>query len=149
MHLDLVLAAAHHLVVFPLFAVLAAEWLLIRPGLDAPGLALLGRLDAAYGGLAAAALAAGLARLAFGAKGSGYYLDNPVFWTKLALFVAIGLVSIVPTLRILGWRRRWRAEGRLPEGAALSGTRRLVVLQAAAFAALPLLGAALARGIGA
>jgi len=37
--LDLVLAVAHHLLVFGLFGVLLAEFLLVRPGLDAAAMA--------------------------------------------------------------------------------------------------------------
>lgn len=31
---------------------------------------------------------------------------RPRFWAKLGVFAAIGLVSLLPTLRLLGWRRQ-------------------------------------------
>ena len=40
----------------------------------------------------------GTARVFFGAKGVGFYVGNPVFWTKVALFIAVALVSIKPTI---------------------------------------------------
>lgn len=148
MILDLVLASIHHLAVFALFGLLAAEWLLVRPGLDAAALARLARIDAAYGAVAALALGAGLLRVVFGLKGSAYYLDQPLFWAKLGLFLLIGLVSVVPTLRFVRWRRTQAATGRLPDAAAVAATRPLIGAQLAGFLALPLLAAALARGIG-
>jgi putative membrane protein len=149
MLLDLLLASAHHLAVLALFAVLVGEWLLLRPGLDAGTLARLGRLDLAYGLLALAALGAGLLRVAYGLKGSAYYLGQPLFWSKLGLFLLIGLLSAVPTLRLLRWRQTWRAAGTLPSAAQVAATRPWLNAQLAGFALLPLLAAALARGLGA
>ncbi|MFN4208917.1 MAG: DUF2214 family protein, partial [Devosia sp.] len=50
---DLILAIAHHLAVFALVAVYAAEFALLRPGVSGTQIRQLGRIDAAYGGLAA------------------------------------------------------------------------------------------------
>ena len=41
----------------------------------------------------------------FGLKGYQYYLGNPWFWAKMGSFVAIGLLSIPPTLRFIAWSR--------------------------------------------
>lgn len=35
---------------------------------------------------------------------------RPRFWAKLGVFAAIGLVSLLPTLRLLGWRRQPRVQ---------------------------------------
>ena len=149
MTIDLILASVHHLAVFALLGLLVAEWVLVRPGLDAAALQRVGRVDAAYGGVAVLVLVAGFARVFFGLKGSAYYLGNPMFWTKLGLFVAIGLVSIVPTLRFVAWRRALKQQqGALPDAAAILGTRRLIGWQLGAFALLPVVAAALARGVG-
>src|SRR5258706_15411729 len=91
--LDAALAVAHHLVVFPLVAVLVAELVLLAEPLDAARLRRLGRLDAAYGGLAGLAIVAGLLRAVFGARGWSFYAGNPVFWAKLAVFALIGALS--------------------------------------------------------
>ena len=149
MTIDLILASVHHLAVFALLGLLVAEWVLVRPGLDAAALQRVGRVDAAYGGVAVLVLVAGFARVFFGLKGSAYYLGNPMFWTKLGLFIAIGLVSIAPTLRFVAWRRALKQQqGALPDAAAILGTRRLIGWQLGAFALLPVVAAALARGVG-
>lgn len=146
--LDLTLTTAHHLSILALFGCLLAEWVLLGLPPSSPWVERLSRVDLAYGVLAALVLAAGLARVAWGVKGAGFYTGNPVFWTKLGLFALIGLISVAPTLRYLGWRRASRADGSLPGPAQVQGARRWVGAQLVLFAALPLLAALMARGIG-
>ena len=140
--LDAVLAIAHHLLVFPLVAVLIAELALVHGTIDAPRLRQLGRLDTAYGALAGGVLVAGLLRAAFGAKGWSYYAGQPFFWSKLGLFMLIGMLSIPPTLRLI----RWRKNGNLPDAAALAGLRGWMRAQAALLVFMPVLAVLMARG---
>lgn len=79
---DLLLSAFHFLLVFALVAILAAQNVLIRPGLTASGLHMTAQLDRAYGASAALLLGVGFARVFLGAKGSSFYLSNPLFWTR-------------------------------------------------------------------
>ena len=102
---DLVLAIFHHFLAFLLASVLATEWALVRPGLGGRNLALLGRLDAAYGGIAGTLIAVGILRVFFGLKGWEYYVYNTMFWAKMASLAAVGLLSMGPTARIVRWRK--------------------------------------------
>jgi putative membrane protein len=146
---DFLLAAFHHLAVFAMVIVLGAELVLMRPGLDAAGVARLGRLDAAYGGLAGLVLVAGVLRVFFGVAGWDYYATNWVFWTKMGLFALVGLISVLPTLAILRWRKREAVEpGFVPEAAELRRQRRLIHLEAGLLLLIPVAAAAMARGIG-
>ncbi len=143
---DLLLASAPHLLVFLLAAILAAEWVLVRPGLSGDRLSLLARIDGAYGGVAIAVIAVGVARVVFGLKGWEFYVANHVFWTKMAAFVVVGLLSIRPTMRILAWRK-------LPAGHQVAddeirSLRAWIKAQIAVFALIPVLAAAMARGVG-
>jgi len=146
---DFVLAAFHHVAVFALVIVLGTELVLMRPGLDAAGVARLGRLDAAYGGLAGLVLVAGLLRVVFGAAGWEYYVGNWAFWTKMGLFALVGLISVIPTMAIVRWRKRLAVEpGFAPSGAEVLRPRRLIHLQAGLLLLIPVAAAAMARGIG-
>jgi putative membrane protein len=143
---DLLLASAHHLLVFLLAATVAAEWVLIRPGLSGDRLSLLGRIDGAYGGVAIAVIAVGVARVLFGLKGWEYYVGNHAFWAKMAAFVAVGLMTVQPTRRIIAWRK-------LPAGQPVAdhdirSVRGWIKAQIAVFALIPIFAAAMARGIG-
>lgn len=108
---DLLLAILHHLIVFGLAAVLAAELALMRSSSMSPQtVKLLGRFDFFYGMLAIAILVVGFVRVWFGAKGPDFYLHNHAFWAKIAAFAVVGLVSIKPTMRILAWQKSLQAD---------------------------------------
>jgi putative membrane protein len=121
MAIDLLLAILHHLLVFSLVAILAVELVLMRPGLGGKQLARLGAYDAAYGAVAGLVLVVGFLRVFFGLKGADYYFHNHFFWGKIGSFIIVGLLSIVPTIRILQWRRESRANPAFapPEGDVL------------------------------
>ncbi|MCA3278604.1 MAG: DUF2214 family protein [Roseomonas sp.] len=148
MNIDLLLAVLHHLGILVLVGCLAAELTVLFLRAGSHWAEILSRLDLVYGLSAGAVLSFGLARVFWGARGSGFYLENPVFWLKLGLFLAISLVSIRPTMTFLRWRRLARAEGGTPPAAEIATTRRWVLLQAGLLLALPIFAALMARGIG-
>ncbi len=146
---DLLLACLHHLVVFALVTIPATELALMRGTMGAVRVAHLARLDAAYGALAGAILAIGFGRVFHGAKGPDFYLHNPVFWAKLAFFALAGLASVVPTVRLLRWRKATRRDpGFVVAEPLLASTRRWLEAELALFVPIPLLAAAMARGVG-
>jgi putative membrane protein len=147
---DLVLAIVHHLIVFGLAAVLAAELALMRPAAMSPQtVRLLGRFDAAYGVLALSILVVGFLRVKYGAKGAAFYMHNPMFWAKIAAFAAVGLISIKPTLRILAWQKLAKADAAfVPALDDVSALRRTMLLEIHVFALIPIFAAMMARGIG-
>lgn len=142
------LAYLHYLSIVVLGAFLTAELIVCRPPLRAEHVRLLPRLDVVFFAGAILALATGLLRLFFYAKGLGFYLPNPTFHAKMALYVAIALISIRPTLGFIRWRRELAAGGPLPDDAAVARVRRLIHLELALFALMPLLAVLMARGIG-
>ncbi len=149
MVLDWALASLHHLAILALAAILAFELALTASEVDARAIARLARVDAWYGATAALVLAAGLARVVLGLKGPGFYMANPFFWTKMALFAVIAAISVAPTLRYVVWRRRSRLDSSFrPDGAALRPVRLALWAEVALFAAIPLAAAAMARGFG-
>jgi putative membrane protein len=146
---DAWLAIAHHLAVFGVFAVLVTEWAIVRPGLVADDIRRLARVDAAYGALAALVLTAGTLRVFAGARPQSFYLENPVFWAKIAGFATVGVLSIRPTFRYLGWRKDVDSDmTALPPAAEVARARRVIHVQLAVFASIPVLAALMARGIG-
>lgn len=146
----LVLAGLHHLAVFALFAVLVMELAIcLRQTLAAEDLKRLALLDLHYGALAVPVLLAGGLRVMYGGKGPEYYLENLFFWAKIGVFLAIGLISILPTLRILSWRRKQKADAAfVPSQAERRQVRRALVAELLLFPLLPLFAAAMAQGYG-
>lgn len=149
MALDALLAALHHICVFGLFVILTVEMVWVRPGITAEQVMRVARIDALYGVLAVLALVAGGLRVFHGEKGAAFYIDNPVFWIKLGLFLLIGLLSIPPTLNYFRWRRALRDNANaLPNAASIQSTRKLIHIELALLFSLPILAAMMARGIG-
>jgi putative membrane protein len=149
MFIDWALASFHHLAIFTLAATLAAELAILTINIDAPAVRRLARVDTAYGIAAAVVVIAGVLRVFFGAKGYEYYIANPIFWTKMALFLIVGLLSISPTLRYLKWVRQLRADSAfLPSVAEIGRMRAYLWAEAAFFMAIPVAAAAMARGYG-
>ena len=147
---DLILAIVHHLIVFGIAAVLAAELALLRPAAMSPRtVKLLGRFDAVYGMLALAILVVGFGRVFHGAKGAQFYLHNPVFWAKVGIFAVVGLLSIKPTMRILAWQKSLKADAAfVPSAEELKALRRWKLVEVHVFGLIPVAAAIMARGIG-
>ena len=120
------IAYLHYLSIIILGAFLTAELIVCRPPLGAAQVRQLPRLDIVFFAAALLALATGLLRLFFYAKGVGFYLPNPAFIGKMALYVTIALISIIPTRRFIGWRRELDAGGPPPDEGAVSAVRRLL-----------------------
>lgn len=141
---DLLLASAHHLLIFLLAGIIAAEWVLVRPGLGGERLGLLARIDGAYGGVAMAIIVVGIGRVVFGLKGWEYYVGNHAFWGKITAFVAVGLMTIQPTRRIIAWRKA----GQPVADREIASVRGWIKAQIVVFALIPIFAAAMARGVG-
>jgi putative membrane protein len=142
---DLLLAILHHFLVFSLAGLLAAELVLLRPGLSGPNLSLLGRIDGAYGGIALAVIVVGVCRVIFGLKGWEYYVSNHAFWGKMIAFVIVGLLSVPPTIRIIRWRRG--GSEAVPEGEVMA-VRSWIKGEVFFLALVLVFAAAMARGVG-
>lgn len=142
--LDFALAITHHLVIFALFGILAAELVSVRRGMSADSVVRVAAIDLSYGALAAVILVVGFTRAAFAAKGWTYYSHNGFFWAKITTFAVIGLLSMPPTLKYI----RWRRGGGSPSDQEVGSVQSLLYAELALFALLPIFAAAMARGYG-
>lgn len=142
-------AFLHHLAAFTLVACLAIEFVLIRGELGMQGARRLQRVDMVFGLSSGIVLLVGLLRVFYFEKGASYYFHSWPFLAKLLLFLAVGLLSIPPTLEFLSWSRLMR-QGQAP---SLSEARRrrlktFMHLELAGVALILLCAALTARGIG-
>src|ERR1700723_3688761 len=106
-------AFLHHLCAFTLVAAVAIEFVLIRSELTLASARRLQVTDLVLGISAGALLIVGLLRVFFFEKGAAYYWHSHAFLTKFSLFVIVGLLSIIPTMGFLSWRRAISA-GQVP-----------------------------------
>jgi putative membrane protein len=135
------LAFLHHLAAFTMVAALVVEFVLIRGELNPAAGRKLARADMVYGLSATALLVIGLLRVFYFEKGAGYYFQNAAFVAKLALFVAIALLSIYPTVKFISWRKGIDA-------AAAPAIRRIIHLELIGIVLILLFAALMADGIG-
>ena len=92
-------------------------------------------------------LVIGLLRVFYFEKGASHYFHSHAFLTKFALFIIIGLLSIVPTLQFLSWRASIKAR-QVPVIDARKRRRVTAVIHAelAAIVVILLCAAIMARG---
>ena len=104
-------------------AAIAVEFVLLRGELTLWSARRLQVADAVLGIAATLLLLVGLARVFWFEKGAAYYFHNHAFLTKFALFIIVALLSIVPTLEFLSWRKAVKA-GQVPAVAAAQAQAR-------------------------
>jgi putative membrane protein len=139
-------AYLHYLSIILTGGFLVGELVVCRPGITADQARRLASIDVVFFVSALVALGTGLLRLFFYAKGVGFYTDNPAFWTKLALYVIIAVLSIKPTRTFLRWKRA--ASGSVPSRDEIAGARRVIHIELGLLALMPLLAVLMARGLG-
>lgn len=103
MFINSIMATLHHLFAFMVTACIVYEFVAYRKGLTVEEARRIQRVDLMYGISAGLLIVVGLLRVFYFEKGANFYLNNPVYWTKMGLFVIVGLLSIYPTVRFLKW----------------------------------------------
>jgi len=140
-------AFLHHLCAFTLVACVAIEFTLVRQELTLASARGLQVTDLVLGIAAGALLIIGLLRVVFFEKGASYYFHSHAFLTKFALFIIIGLLSIIPTMEFLSWRGAITA-GQVPVMDAKRRKRVTAIIhtELAAIVIILLCAAIMARG---
>ena len=96
------MAFLHHLAAFTLVGSLIYEHTTFRKDLSLVDARRIQKMDLLYGISAGFILIVGLLRVFYFEKGAAYYTQNWFFWTKMAGFAFAALLSIYPTIRIVG-----------------------------------------------
>ena len=142
-------AYVHALSFMVCFGALVAERQLIQPNPDRQQAIRMVVTDIVYGLAALLLLGSGILRVLYFGQGAGFYTHNPLFWTKVGVFLAAGALSLYPTVTYILWVVPLR-KGELPRvGEALS-TRLawMINVELVGFASIPLLATLMARGVG-
>lgn len=142
-------AFLHHVAAFFLVACLAIEFVLVRGELGLQGARRLQRVDMLFGISSGVLLLVGLLRIFYFEKGASYYFHSWPFLAKLVLFLAVGLLSIPPTMEFLSWRVLLR-QGQAPSVSEerRRWLRRFMHLELVGVVLILLCAALMARGVG-
>jgi putative membrane protein len=148
MWLDAILAYLHYIAIFTLASFMVLEMAIIKGPLDAATVRRLGRVDVVYFGTAIVVLVTGFLRLVFGAKGPDFYLSAWPFYAKIGLFLAIAIISVIPTLAFIRWRRMFDHDPawKVPP-AEQARMKRLVLVELHLGALIPLVAVIMSRGL--
>jgi putative membrane protein len=144
MNAEILIRYGHFLGILAIASSLVAEHLLIKPSLTRREIGRLATIDGIYGVGALLVLGCGLGMWLGGFKNADYYTQNPVFHTKLTLFVIMGILSIWPTVFFLKQRK-----GNADEVVAIP--KRIVMflrIELLIVFVMPLLATGVARGVG-
>ena len=142
-------AYGHYLSFMLCFGALLLERFLIRADPDRRTAITMVVVDVVYGIAALTLLLSGIARVLHFGQGSDFYTANPLFWWKVGTYLAVGALSLYPTITYILWAIPLR-KGELPKVTeALAGRLRLVLtVELAGFAVIPLMATLMARGVG-
>lgn len=139
----------HILGILSCVSALVLERLWLRPDPDLRTGRRLLLADAVYGLAALLTVLSGLLLVLRYGSGMAFYTANPLFWGKVGLFLGVGVLSLLPSAVFLRWiapLRRGSSPPLSPTDAGRLGW--ILNVELAGLAALPLLAALVARGVG-
>jgi putative membrane protein len=141
---DLLIRYLHFVSLILLMAAVLGQHLLLKRKMSRGAISTVQRLDIVYAVTVIIVLLTGFAQWLWVGKPAAFYSSNPVFHTKLTLFLVVGIISIYPSV-FLGKNRKGDAEEivAVPPGVIWSIRIELVLLFL-----MPLLASLMARGIG-
>jgi len=144
MTVDILVRYLHFVSIFILVAAVLGQHLILRGTITRALAGKAQKLDIAYAIAVVVVLGTGLLQWFVVGKPADFYSSNPVFHTKVLLFLLIGLVSIYPSV-YLGKNRKGNPDEliTIPPGIVWSVRVELVILFL-----MPLLATLMARGIG-
>ncbi len=120
----------------------------LRSSLEAGTLREVFFADTLWGLAAVLWISTGLWRLLGGLeKGTGYYLQNHLFLTKMALLALVLLLEIRPMITLIRWRKTL-SRGEAPDTKAAPLLGRISFVQAWLIVLMVFAAAAMARGMG-
>jgi putative membrane protein len=143
------MAYGHYLSFMVCFAALVLERRLIRPQPDRRDAIWMVVTDVVYGLAALGVLITGILRVLYFGQGSAFYTENPLFWWKVGTYLAVGGLSLYPTITYILWAIPLR-KGELPQVSETLATRLKWILniEILGVALIPLLASLMARGVG-
>ena len=142
-------AYVHYLSFMLCFGALVLERRLIKANPSKQDATLMVITDVVYGIAALALLGSGILRVLYFGQGSEFYTENPLFWWKVGVYLAVGGLSLYPTITYILWAIPLR-KGELPQVSEALAKRLAWILniELVGFAAIPLMATLMARGVG-
>lgn len=145
MYLEIFVRYAHFISIFVIVGTLVGEFVLLKKEMLPSEIAKVGLLDRYYGISAMTLLAAGFTLWFAIGKPAYTYTYNWIFWLKIALFTAVGILSIYPTIFFAK-----NGKKSLPEKVIVVPklVRQMVIIEIILLVFIPLCASLMAKGVG-
>ena len=105
--------------------------------------------DVIYGIAGLAILITGILRVKYYGQGGDFYTSNPIFWLKVSLYIAIGLLSLYPTITYILWAIPL-SKNKLPviSENLVQRFKLIIFTELVGFTVIPFFATLMSRGIG-
>ena len=145
MTIEILLRYVHFISIFAIVGSLVSEHLLLKKTMTRSEIGRLAKIDGIYGLVVLILLAVGMTLWLGGfGKPTEFYSNNSLFNTKLILFVAIGILSIYPTVFFIKQKKGDQQENiQVP-----SSIFWMIRLELLLLFIIPILAGLMAKGIG-
>ncbi len=142
--IDILVRYVHFVSLILLMAAVLGQHLLLKRKVTRREISAVQRLDIVYAVSVVIVLLTGFAQWMWVGKPADFYSSNPIFHTKITLFLIVGIVSIYPSV-FFGKNRKGDSEEvvEVPSGIIWSIRIELLLLFL-----MPLLASLIARGVG-
>jgi len=138
----------HLICIIAVFCCLILELRLINETISWKTLMLLNKIDGIYGLAAILVVATGLLNWMVFGKGYDYYAANTLFIIKFCLFIAVGLLSIFPTVMFAKLKKKNKEEQPVAITLLLyPKIKKVILLEIIIMACIPLPAELMANGI--
>ena len=143
------IAYIHYLSFMVCFGALIYERISLKPSPNRYEAISMVAADIVYGIAGIALLVSGIYRVIKFGKGSEFYTQNPIFWTKIIIFTFVGSLSLYPTVTYVLWAIPL-SKGNLPKVTEdlVSRLKLIINIELLGFASIPFLASLMARGVG-
>ena len=142
-------AYVHYLGIMLCFGVLIFERIILKINLNKNETISIIIADVIYGIAGLAVLITGILRVKYYGQGGDFYTSNPIFWLKVSLYIAIGLISLYPTITYILWAIPL-SKNKLPviSENLVKRFKLIILTELVGFAVIPFFATLMTRGIG-
>ncbi len=142
-------AYVHYLCIILCFGSLLFERLRLKVNLNRLETISIILADIIYGLAGLMIIITGILRVRYFGQGAEFYTHNPLFWIKVASYIAVGLLSLYPTITYVLWAIPL-SKNKLPNitDQMVSRFQLIINVELIGFSVIPLMASLMARGFG-
>ena len=142
-------AYVHYLCILLCFGALLFERVCLKTNLKKQEIISIILADVIYGLAGLMIIITGILRVRYFGQGAEFYTLNPLFWFKVGSYIAVGILSLYPTITYILWAIPL-SKDKLPliTSDLVSRFRLIINIELIGFSLIPFIASLMARGVG-